>query len=203
MTIIIFLILAALSLLTPPPQPQPASFDLHDPQAARAKYAELAAIDGWTAQGQAWCALTPPEIRAIAQHTEMSNTITTTIHITSAGETTTSVIIQPAPNQAELVEAEVQFTADSCRLNVWPNIERLSAAANDPERAEVMCSLGPAPAAMLLRFLMSGSNTESSKVASQTGESTEIIIERPPEPPDETAIADAIDSLSTQCEWSE
>ena len=39
MTIIIFLILAVLALSARTPQPQPASFDLNDPQAARAKYA--------------------------------------------------------------------------------------------------------------------------------------------------------------------
>ena len=197
--IAIFLILAALSLLTRIPQPQPASFDLNDPQAARAKYAELAAIDGYTAQGQAWCALTPPEIRAIAQHTDMSNTITTTIHITSAGETTTSVIVQPAPNHDELVERAVQSIADSCRLNLWDNVESLSNAADDAERAEVFCAMPPQKAEMFIRFSMDITTSISKKIIRDTGESTETIVSNPPEPPDEAQIAAAIAAFSAQC----
>lgn len=196
----IFLILAALSLLTRIPQPQPASFDLNDPQAARAKYAELAAIDGWTAQGQAWCALTPAEIRAIAQHTDMSNTITTTIHITSDGETTTSVIVQPAPNHDELVERAVQSIADSCRLNLWDNVESLSNAADDAARAEVFCAMPPQEAEMFIRFSMDITTSISKKIIRDTGESVETTISNPPEPPDEAKIAAAIAAFSAQCE---
>lgn len=198
--IAIFLILAALSLLTRTPQPQPASFDLNDPQAARAKYAELAAIDGYTARGQAWCALTPAEIRAIAQHTDMSNTITTTIHITSAGETTTSVIVQPAPNQDELVERAVQSIADSCRLNLWDNVENLSNAADDAARAEIFCAMPPQEAEMFIRFSMDITTTISEKIIRDTGESVETTISNPPEPPDEAQIAAAIAAFSAQCE---
>lgn len=197
--IVIFLILAALSLLTRTTQPQPASFDLNDPQAARAKYAELAAIDGYTAQGQAWCALTSAEIRAIAQHTDMSNTITTTIHITSAGETTTSVIVQPAPNQDELVERAVQSTADSCRLNLWDNVESLSNAADDAARAEIFCAMPPQKAEMFIRFSMDITTTISEKIIRDTGESVETTISNPPEPPDEAKIAAAIAAFSAQC----
>lgn len=196
----IFLIFAALSLLTRTPQPQPASFDLNDPQAARAKYAELAAIDGYTAQGQAWCALTPAEIRAIAQHTRMSNIITTTIHITSAGKKTETTVIQPAPNQAQLVETAVQSTADICRLNLWNNVESLSNAADNAERAEIFCAMPPQEAEMFIRFSMGGGSTISEKVIRDTGESTETIVSNPPEPPDAAQIAAAIAAFSAQCE---
>lgn len=195
----IILIFAALSLLTRTPQPQPASFDLNDPQAARAKYAELAAIDGYTAQGQAWCALTPPEIRAIAQHTRMPNIITTTIQITSAGEKTETTVIQPAPNQAQLVETAVQSTADSCRLNLWNNVESLSNAADNAARAEVFCAMPPQEAEMFIRFSMDITTSISKKIIRDTGESVETTISNPPEPPDEAKIAAAIAAFSAQC----
>ena len=179
----------------------PASFDLNDPEAARAKYAELAAVDGWAAQGRAWCALSPAEVRAIAKHTAMSNIITTTIRISGDGETTTSVLIEPAPNQDELVAHRANRIADECRYKVWDNLERLAAAADDAGRAEVLCSAGADEAARLLRFLSEAYLSESSKVTRESGESEEIIIERPPAPADEAAIADAIASASTQCGW--
>ena len=201
MVIIALLLLAILSLLGRSPQWQPASFDLDDPDAARTRYAEIVAIEGIAAQGRAWCALSPAEVRAMARHTAMSNIITTTIRISGDGETTTSVVIEPAPNQDELVEYWAGRVADECRYKVWGNLERLDAAADDAARAEVFCSLGADAAARLLRFLSEAYLSESSKVTRESGESEEIIIERPPEPADEAAIADAIASASTQCGW--
>ena len=199
MAIIALLIFAVLSLLGRMPQWEAASFDLDDPEAARDRYAELGDIDGWAARGRAWCALAPAEVRAIAKHTAMSNIITTTIRTSSDGETATSVVIEAAANQGELVGRWAGRVADECRYNVWDNLERLDDAADDAERAEVFCSLGADEAARLLRFLSEGLIGESSKYVSDTGESTEIIIERPPEAADETAIADAIASAATRC----
>ena len=199
MAIIALLLLAILSLLGRSPQWPPASFDLDDPEAARARYAEIVAIEDIAAQGRAWCALSPAEVRAMARHTAMSNIITTTIHSSGDGETITSVVIEPAPNQDELVAYWAGRVADDCRYNVWGNLEQLYAAADDAARVEALCSLGADEAAMLLRLLSEGSISESTMDVSDTGESIEIIIERPPEPADETAIADAVASLSTQC----
>ena len=201
MMLLILLLSAIVTLLGTGFGRQAAAFDLEDPEEARAKYAELGAIDGWAAQGWAWCALAPAEVRAIAKHTAMSNIITTTIRTSSDGETTTSVVIEPAANQGELVGYWEKRVADECRYNVWANMERLSAAVDDAGRAEALCAPGPDGAAMLLRFLSEVYLGESSKIARDTGESTEIIIERPPEPADETAIADAIESWSAQCGW--
>ena len=201
MILLILLLSAVVTLLGPGFGRQAASFDLDDPEAARGKYAELGAIDGWVAQGRAWCALSSAEVRAMARHTAMSNIVTTTIHVSSGGETTTSVVIEPAANRGELVGYWEKRVADECRYNVWANMERLSAAADDAERAEALCAPGPDGTAMLLRFLSEVYLGESSKIARDTGESTEIIIERPPEPADETAIADAIESWSAQCGW--
>ena len=201
MLLLILLLSVIAALLGPGFGRPPPSFDLDDPEAARAKYAELAAIDGWAAQGRAWCALAPAEVRAMAKHTAMSNIITTTIRVSGDGETTTSVVIEPAPDQDELVEYWAGRVADECRYQVWDNLERLDAAADDAARAEVLCSLGADAAARLLRFLSEAYLSESSKVTRESGESEEIIIERPPAPADEAAIADAIASASTQCGW--
>ena len=199
----ILLLLAILSLLGRSPQWPPASFDLDDIEAAieaaRAKYAEIVAIEGIAAQGRAWCALSPAEVRAMARHTEMSNIITFTIHITRDGQRIDIYTIKPAPNQDELVEYRVKRVADGCRYNVWDNLERLDAAADDAARTEVLCSLNTDAATTLLRFLNEVSTSESSKEVADTGESSESIIYRPPEPANETAISDAIASLSTQC----
>ncbi len=90
---------------------QAASFDLNDPEAARAKYEEIGAIESLEEQGRAWCSLTDRELRAIAKHTEMSNTITTTTHTSSMGETTASTVIEPAPNQVSSLRPT--------RMNWW------------------------------------------------------------------------------------
>ena len=129
----------------------------------------------------------------------MSNIITFTIHITRDGQRIDIYTIKPAPNQDELIEYWVRRVADGCSYKVWDNLERLDAAADEATRTEVFCSLNSAAAATLHRFLNEVFTSESSKEVADTGESAESIIHRPPEPADETAIADAIASLSAQC----
>ena len=201
MAIIVFLIFAVLSLLGWSPQWQAAAFDLDDREAARAKYAEIVGVEGVAAQGQAWCALSSAEVRAMARHTEMSNIITFTIHIIRDGKRIDSYTIKPAPNQDELVEYWVRRVGDGCRYNAWGNLERLNAAADDAERLEVLCSLDPDEAAILLRFKRDVFIIESSKGVASTGESADSTINRPPVPASETAIADAVESWSAQCGW--
>ena len=120
MIFIAFLVFALISLFGQFFGWQATSFDINDPEAARAKYAEIGAIEGLEEQGRAWCSLTDQELRAIAKHTEMSNTVTTTTHTSSTGETTTTTVVEPAPNQEALVESAVRFTADSCGITFGP-----------------------------------------------------------------------------------
>ena len=180
---------------------QAASFDLDDPEAARAKYEEISAIESMEDQGQAWCSLTDQELRAIAKHTEMSNTITTTTHTSSTGETTASTVIEPAPNQDELVEWAVRLTADSCRYNAWANAERLQAAADEKERAEVLCRLGPEEAEMLILFLATMSVSTTGGVTNDNGESTMTTVSGPSEPVEESGLAAILEALSAECGW--
>lgn len=141
MFFIVFLLIAVVSLFSQTLGGQAASFDLNDPEAARAKYAEIGAIEGFSEQGQAWCSLTERELRAIARHTEMSNTVTTTIHTSSAGEVTTSTVFEPAPDQDELVESAVKYTTDSCRYNVWAKFEELQAVTDEETWTELLCHI--------------------------------------------------------------
>ena len=201
MLFIAFLIFPFIALLAQVFGWQADSFDLSDPEAARAKYAEITAIESFSEQGQAWCGLTDRELRAIARHTEMSNIITTTTHTSSAGETATTVVIEPAPNQEELVEQAVKWTADSCRYNVWANMEKLQAITDDEGWVELLCQLTPEEAETLFRFL-SGGYTEVIEVAtSSDGSSTETAVSRPPEQGDESEMASAMEALSAECGW--
>lgn len=178
---------------------QDASFDLSDPEAARARYAEITAIEGFSEQGRAWCSLTEAEVRAIARHTEISNIITTTTHTSSSGEVTSSAVIEPAPNQDELVEREVEYLADSCRYNVWATLEKLQTISDQGELAELMCQITEEEAATLLRFL-SGGYTEVIEVAtSSDGSSTETKISSPPEQDDENGMTAWMEALSAGC----
>ena len=180
---------------------QADSFDLSDPEAARAKYAEITAIESFSEQGQAWCGLTDRELRAIARHTEMSNIITTTTHTSSAGETTTTVVTEPAPNQEELVESGVRQINDSCHYNAWANFEKLQTITDEEEWEKLVCQLTPKEAETLFRFL-SGGYTEVIEVAtSSDGSSTETAVSRPPEQGDESEMAAAMDTLSAECGW--
>lgn len=197
----ILLLLAILSLLGRSPQWQPASFDLDDPEAARARYAEIVAIEGIAAQGQAWCALAPAEVRAIAKHTEMSNTITTTVHTGGGGETTTSVVIEPAPNQAELVTLAAKHIAASCRYQVWDIVERLY-AADAAAQAEMLCAMTPGEAATVFRFMFpAGSATLVSEVAGDdAAASTRTTTNYPPEYANEAEIAAGVAAMAGECE---
>ena len=199
MVLIVLLLIVVVSLFGQTLGGQAASFDLNDPEAARAKYAELGAVEGFSEQGRAWCSLTEPELRAIAMHTEMSNIVTTTTHTSSAGEVTTSVVVEPAPDQDELVESAVQFTADSCRYNVWATVEKLQAVTDEESWAELLCHIGPEEAAAIIRFLSPASSVESEASTKANGESTETTISRPLEPVDESELAAIIEELSAQC----
>ena len=200
MIIIALLLFAVLSLLGRSPQWQPASFDLDDMEAARAKYAEIVAIEGIAAQGRAWCALAPAEVRAIAKHTEMSNTVITTVRA-SGGETTTSIVIEPAPNQDELVELAVNRIADSCRYRVWDIVERLS-AADVAAQAEMLCAMTPGEAETVFRFMFPArSATLVSEVAGDDGaESTKTTTDYPPEYANEAEIAAGVAAMAGGCE---
>ena len=200
MAIIAFLLLAILSLLGRSPQWQPASFDLDDPEAARARYAEIVAIEGIAAQGRAWCALSPAEVRAMARHTAMSNTVITTVR-TSGGETTTSIVIEPAPNQDELVELAVNQIADSCRYQVWDIVERLY-AADAAAQAEMLCAMTPGEAETVFRFMFpAGSATLVSEVTTDdAAESTRTTTSYPPEYANEAEIAAGLAAMAGGCE---
>ena len=199
MVFIVLLLIAVVSLFSQTLGGQAASFDLNDPEAARAKYAELGAIEGFSEQGRAWCSLTEPELQAIAMHTEMSNIVTTTTNTSSAGEVTTSVVVEPAPNQDELVESAVKHTADSCRYNVWDNVEKLQTVTDEEGWAELLCQLSPEEAEMLIRFL-GGGYTEVIEVAtSSDGSSTESKVSRPRERVDEGEVAAGLEALSAEC----
>ena len=201
MVIIALLLLAILSLLGRSPQWQPASFDLDDPEAARARYAEIVAIEGIAAQGRAWCALAPAEVRAIARHTRMSNTVITTVHTGSGGETATSIVIEPAPNQDELVELAANQIADSCRYQVWGIAERLY-AADAAARAEMLCAMTPGEAETVFRFMFPArSATLVSEVAGDdAAESTRTTTEYPPEYASEAEIAAGVAAMAGGCE---
>ena len=201
MVIIAFLLLAILSLLGRSPQWQPESFDLDDPDAARARYAEIVAIEGIAAQGRAWCALAPAEVRAMARHTRMSNTVITTVRTGSGGETATSIVIEPAPNQDELVELAVNQIADSCRYRVWDIVERLY-AADVAAQAEMLCAMTPGEAETVFRFILpSNSATLVSEVTGDDGaESTRTTTEYPPEYLNEAEIAAGVAAMAGGCE---
>lgn len=199
MIFIAFLIFALISLFGQLLGWSAASFDLNDPEAARAKYAEIGAIESLEEQGRAWCSLTDQELRAIARHTEMSNTVTTTTHTSSAGETTTTVVFEPAPNQEALVESAVRFTADSCRYNVWATFEKLQSITDEEEWAELLCHIGEEEAATIIRFLSPASSVESERSAKADGEATEITISRPGEPVGESELAAILETLSAEC----
>ena len=198
MLFIVFLLIAVVSLFGPPLGGQAASFDLNDPEAARAKYAEIGDIEGFSAQGRAWCSLTEQELRAIARHTEMSNIVKTTTHTSSEGEVTTSVVVEPAPNQDELVELAVKRTADSCRYNVWAKFEKLQAVTDEETWTELLCHIGPEEAAAIIRFLAPAYNVEGESSTKANGESTETTVSRP-EPVDEGEVASGMEALSAEC----
>ena len=199
MLFIVLLLIAVASLFGQTLGGQEASFDLNDPEAARAKYAELGSIEDFSEQGRAWCSLTERELRAIARHTKMSNIVTTTTHTSSAGEVTTSSVVEPAPNQAELVESAVKQTADSCRYDVWAKFEKLQAVTDEEEWAELLCHIGPEEAAAIIRFFAPASSVESEKSTKANGESTETTVSRP-EPVDESEVAAGVEALSAECE---
>ena len=202
MIFIAFLVFALISLFGQFFGWQATSFDINDPEAARAKYAEIGAIEGLEEQGRAWCSLTDQELRAIAKHTEMSNTVTTTTHTSSTGETTTTTVVEPAPNQEALVESAVRFTADSCRYNVWATFEKLQSITDEEEWAELLCHVGEDEAATIIRFMGMGiSYTETTEaVTSNDGSSTETTVSEPAEPVDESETAMWVEALSTECE---
>ena len=198
MLFIAFLIFPFIALLAQVFGWQADSFDLSDPEADRAKYAEITAIESFSEQGQAWCSLTDRELRAIARHTEISNIVTTTTHTSSAGEVTTNTIVEPADNQDKLVEQAVKWTADSCRYNVWANMENSKPLQG---WVELLCQLTPEEAETLFQFL-SGGYTEVIEVAtSSDGSSTETAVSRPPEQGDESEMAAAMETLSAECGW--
>ena len=200
MLFIAFLIFPFIALLAQVFGWQADSFDLNDPEAARAKYAEITAIESFSEQGRAWCSLTEREVRAIARHTEMSNIVTITTHTSSAGEVTTNAIVEPAPNQDELVEGAVKQTSDSCRYNVWANFEKLQTVTDEEGWAELLCQLTREEAATLIRFLSVGGYTEVIEVAtSSDGSSTETKVSRPPERVDESDVAAGLEELSAEC----
>ena len=204
MLFIIFLLFAVAPLISQAFGWQAASsFDLNDPEAARAKYAEITGIESISEQGQAWCALTEPELRAIARHTDISNTVTTTTHTSSAGEVTTSAVFEPAPNQDELVESAVKQTADWCRYNVWENFEKLQSMEREEALYELLCQLSPEGATTLVRFLGTGFTEEGEKSTNSDGSSTEVSVSRPePREIEETEMASWMDALSAECGWN-
>ncbi|MYC36313.1 MAG: hypothetical protein F4X66_05295 [Chloroflexi bacterium] len=202
MLLIAFLLIPFIALLAQVFGWQADSFDLNDPEAARAKYADITAIESFSEQGRAWCSLTEREVRAIARHTEMSNIVTTTTHTSSAGEVSTNAIVEPAPNQDELVEGAVKQTSDSCRYNVWANIEKLQTVTDEEGWAELLCQLTREEATTLIRFLSVGGYTEVIEVAtSSDGSSTETKVSRPPERVDESDVAAGLEELSAECGW--
>ena len=182
---------------------QAASFDLNDPEAAKAKYADIGAIESLEEQGWAWCSLTDRELRAIAAHTEMSNTVTTTTHTSSAGETTATVVFEPAPNQEALVESAVRRINASCRYNAWANFEKLQTITDEEEWAELVCPLTAEEVAAMFLFISPASSVESEKSTKADGESTETTISRPWEPVDESELAAMQETLSAECGWDD
>ncbi len=200
MWIIVFLLFAIATFISQALEWQAASFDLNDPEAARAKYAEITDSESFSEHGSAWCALTEPELRAIARHTEMSNIVTTTTHTSSAGEVTTSAVFEPAPNQDELVEWSVKHVAESCRYNVWASVEKLQTIQSEEALNELLCELSPEGVTTLLRFLSVGFSEEAEKSTNSDGSSTETTISRPAEP-DESEVTAGMEMLSAECGW--
>ena len=201
MLFIAFLIFPFMALLAQVFGWQADSFDLKDPEAARAKYEEITGIESFSEQGQAWCSLTEREVRAIARHTEMSNIVTTTIQTSSAGEVTASTVVEPAPNQDELVDRAVKQTSDSCRYNVWANFEKLQTVTDEEGWAELLCQLTREEAATLIRFLSVGYTEVIEVATSSDGSSTETTVSSPPEQVDEGEVAAGLEALSAECGW--
>ena len=199
MLFVAFLIFSFIALLAQVFGWQADSFDLNDPEAARAKYAEITAIESFSEQGRAWCSLTEREVRAIARHTEMSNIVTTTTHTSSAGEVTTSTVVKPAPNQDEPVESAVRRIDDSCRYNAWANFEKLQTITDREEWEELVCPLTAEEVAAMFLFISPASSVESEKSTKADGESTETTISRPRESVDESELAAIRETLSAEC----
>lgn len=198
MVFIAFLVFALISLFGQLFGWQAASFNLNDPEAARAKYAEITAVEGFSEQRQVWCSLTDREVRAIARHTEMSNVVTTTTHTSSAGEVTTSVV-EPAPNQDKLVESAVRRTSDSCRYDAWTNFEKLQTIEGEEALRELLCQLSPEEVAALVQFWSIGFTEVIEVSTSQDGSSTEVKVSRLEESVDEGEAAAWIKELSSVC----
>ena len=200
MLFVAFLIFSFIALLAQVFGWQADSFDLNDPEAARAKYSEITAIGSFSEQGRAWCSLTEREVRAIARHTEMSNIVTTTTHTSSAGEVTSNAIVEPAPNQDELVESAVRHINDSCRYNAWANLDKFLAATGEETVEELWCYLSPEEAAVIFLNLYPAYREVGEASTKANGESTETTISRP-EPVDEGELAEAMEILAAECGW--
>lgn len=179
---------------------QTASFDLHDPAAARAKAGQLYAIEDLGEQGRAWCALSPPELRAIARHSSMSNTITTTTRSDRQGAIhAESVIVEPAPNQAELIAAAVQFVTDSCRYEIWAVTQAMQAAADETEMLEILCRLPLQGRSIYLQSLLRTAARSHSHNSAANGETITTTIDYPPEPVDAAGLAEMLDGVGAAC----
>lgn len=179
---------------------QTASFDLSDPAAARARVGQLYAIEDLGEQGRAWCALSPPELRAIARHSSMSNTITTTTRTDRHGAIhAESVAVEPAPNQAELIAAAVQFITDSCRYDVWSVAQATQSAADETAMLEILCRLPRQGRSIYLQnFLLTIARSHSHTTATN-GETITTTINYPPEPVDQAGLAEMLDGIAAAC----
>ena len=180
---------------------QTASFDLNDPAAAQAKAGQLFAIADLGEQGRAWCALSPPELRAIARHSSMSNTITTTTRTNRQGAIhAESVAVEPAPNQAELIDAAVQFITDSCRYDVWSVTQAMQAAADESATMDILCRLPRQGRSIYLQtFLLPAARSHSDTTTAANGETITTTIDYPPEPVDQAGLAEMLDGLAAAC----
>lgn len=180
---------------------QTASFDLSDPAAARARAGQLHAIADLGEQGRAWCALSPPELRAIARHSSMSNTITTTTRADRRGESLAeSVIVEPAPNQAELIAAAVQFVTDSCRYEVWSVAQAAQSAADETAMLEILCRLPRQGRAIYLQtFLLPAAVSTSHTATGADGETITTTTDYPPEPVDQAGLTATLDGIAAAC----
>ena len=181
--------------------PPAASFDLNDPAAARAKAGQLYAIEDLGEQGRAWCALSPPELRAIARHSSMSNTITTTTRTNRQGAIhAESVAVEPAPNQDELIDAAVQFVTDSCRYEIWAVTQAMQAADDETEMLEILCRLPRQGRSIYLQnFLLTAARSHSDTATGADGETITTTIDYPPEPVDAAGLAEMLDGLAAAC----
>lgn len=180
---------------------QPASFDLNDPSAARAKVGQLYAIEDLGEQGRAWCALSPPELRAIARHSSMSNTITTTTRTDRHGETLAeSVIVEPAPNQAELIAAAVQLVTDSCRYDAWSVAQAMQAVADESAAVEILCRRPrESQSSYLQAFLLSAASTYHTTTTTADGTTITTTTDYPPEPVAQAGLAEMLDGIAAAC----